>query len=295
MVYNLRCYSTLCGEFMGNVAVIGMVGNSAFLSVDHFHRPGETVAAKAIHFEPGGKGFNQAVAAARFGATVSFLGAVGTQCYDEIKAFLEKDGITPVLPRKKEPTAYAAILTDAAGANQVTVYQGARLTAQDVLDYEPYIARADVLLLNNEVPAEVNLFAAKLAKKYNTYVICNPAPRIALDEAFVELVDLFTPNEHEAEGLEQVQNKIITLGSEGCYIKESGITLPALQIANVVDTTGAGDTFNGVLASQLSCGRPVEKAVISAVCASGVSVTRKYAATAIPTANEVTRYMKENG
>ena len=98
---------------MNKVAVIGMVGNSAFLSVDRFHLAGETVAATGIHFEPGGKGFNQAVAAARFGAEVAFLGAVGTECYEEIRGFLLRDGIIPVLPRKDQPTAYAAILTDA--------------------------------------------------------------------------------------------------------------------------------------------------------------------------------------
>ena len=272
---------------MNQVAVIGMVGNSAFLSVEEFHRAGETVAAKSIHFEPGGKGFNQAVAAARFGANVSFLGAVGTQCFEEIKAFLETDGITPILPRKNEPTAYAAILTDAKGSNQVTVYQGARLTAQDVDSFEAYIADADVLLLNNEVPEAVNLRAVELAKKHDTFVILNPAPSVPLCSALADNIDLFTPNEHEQLGLEDRTNVVVTLGEKGCLIKETGRQIPAVKQENVVDTTGAGDTFNGVLAAKLSSGLGLDEAIPVAMAAAGLSVTRPYAATAIPYEKEL--------
>lgn len=272
---------------MNQIAVIGMVGNSAFLSVPEFHKAGETVAATSIHFEPGGKGFNQAVAAARFGAEVSFLGAVGTECYDEIKAFLEKDGITPVLPRKKEPTAYAAILTDAAGSNQVTVYQGARLTVEDVEGYAPYIAKADYLLLNNEVPQAVNSRAVAIAKMHGTKVILNPAPSVMLAEDVLNGVDLFTPNEHELAGLENRDNVVVTLGAKGCLLKQTGQIVPAVKQDAVVDTTGAGDTFNGVLAASLAAGKDLRGAVKLATAAAGLSVTRPYAATAIPYASEL--------
>ena len=278
---------------MGKVAVIGMVGNSAFLSVDQFHKAGETVPANGIHFEPGGKGFNQAVAAARFGAEVAFLGAVGEEHLAEIENFLVKDGITPVLCQKKGSTAYAVILTDAQGANQVTVYQGVRLDVSDVDSFECTIATADVLLLNNEVPQAVNVRATELAKKHNTCVIYNPAPSIPLDPYLVEHADLFTPNEHETQGLECAKDLIVTLGSKGCYVRSLDNTYPSLNIKEVVDTTGAGDTFNGVLAARLADGKPLERAVITAVCASGVSVTRKYAATAIPTESQVAAYLKE--
>lgn len=271
---------------MGKVAVIGMVGNSAFLSVDQFHKAGETVVASGIHFEPGGKGFNQAVAAARFGAEVSFLGAVGTECFEQIESFLLKDGIHPVLPRKNEPTAYAVILTDARGANQVTVYQGARLAVEDVDAFEDCIAQADVLVLNNEVPIEVNIRALDLSEKYGTYVIYNPAPSVKLPESVRQRVDLFTPNEHEVDALEGAENVIVTLGAKGCRMG-NGEVLPALKFDNVVDTTGAGDTFNGVLAARRADGCSIKNAVISAIAASGKSVTRKYAATAIPYAFEV--------
>lgn len=278
---------------LGKIAVIGMVGNSAFLSVDRFLQPGEMVAASGIHFEPGGKGFNQAVAAARFGAQVAFLGAVGTEYFDEIRDYLQADGITAVLPRKDAPTAYAVILTDAEGANQVTVYQGVRLSVEDVDDFARYIAHADILLLNNEVPEAVNRRALEIAKEHDTFVIYNPAPSVSLNPEVLDMVDLFTPNEHETAGLEAAKDLIVTLGSKGCYIKSLDMTYPAISVKEVIDTTGAGDTFNGVLAAQLSERAPMEKAVISAICASGVSVTKKYAATAIPTKAEVARFMKE--
>ena len=127
---------------MKRVAVIGMAGNSAFLSVDEFHRGGETVTASAIHFEPGGKGLNQAVAAARFGARVSFLCAIGEEYQNEIRQFLINEGISPVLVQKKDATAFAAILTDGEGNNHVTVYPGAGLSARDVSLFEEEIAQA---------------------------------------------------------------------------------------------------------------------------------------------------------
>ena len=274
---------------MAKVAVIGMVGNSAFLSVDKFNQPGETVVAKNVHFEPGGKGYNQAVAAGRYGVKASFLGAVGSAFYEEIRDFLLKDGITPVLPRKDGATAYAVILTDAQGQNQVTVYQGVSLEETDVLAYESEIAEADILLLNNEVPAEVNLLAAKLAQKHGTRVILNPAPARVLDPELKELVWLFTPNEHEALAVEDCANLLITLGGDGCLLKERNLKIPASKVEKVVDTTGAGDTFNGVLAAELAMGAEPEKAARMAVLAAGISVTKTYAATAIPYGWEILR------
>ena len=277
---------------MNKVAVIGMAGNSAFLSVDHFHAEGETVAAKAIHFEPGGKGFNQAVAAARHGAQVAFLCAVGREFRQEIEAFLRNDGILPVLCPKEDATAFASILTDAQGANQVTVYQGARLEEADVDRFALSIAEADVLLLNNEVPAVVNERAIALAKEHGAFVILNPAPAMA---AVPSGVDLFTPNEQESAPLAGRENMVVTLGERGCRICATGEVVPALRVDTVVDTTGAGDTFNGVLAAHLAAGEALRNGVEAAIRAAGVSVTRKYAATAIPTAEEVEAFCMDKG
>ena len=272
---------------MSKIAVIGMVGNSAFLSVPAFHRGGETVAADALHFEPGGKGFNQAVAAARFGAEVSFLGAVGTRGAEEIRAFANGEDIRLFLAEKAGPTAYAAILTDKEGANRVTVYQGAPLGVEDVDAFAEEIAEADILLLNNEVPEAVNRRALELAVASGTRVILNPAPARATCDYILDNVWLFTPNEFERSFLGERINLLVTLGGEGCLWVAENRRFPAVTLGPVVDTTGAGDTFNGVLAAVLAEGKTMEQAISFATLAAGLGVTRRYAATSIPTKDEI--------
>lgn len=278
---------------MSKVAIIGIVGNSVFLPVERFHVGGETVEASAVHFEPGGKGFNAAVAAARYGAEVSYLAAVGTDGYADIKAFLENEKIAATLVQKPEGTAFAAIVTDKSGSNHVTVYQGAQLTADDVMQFESKIAEADVLLLNNEVTEAVNIRAVELAKRYGVRVVLNPAPARALHPYFVENVDLFTPNEHERESIDMLPNLVVTLGKRGCLIKALNQTIPAVDVAAVVDTTGAGDTFNGVLAAMLAEGAELPAAVERANLASSIGVTRKYAVSSIPTKQDILSYLNK--
>ncbi len=271
---------------MSKITVVGIAGNSVFLPVEKFHTGGETVEAESVHFEYGGKGFNQAVAAARFGAEVCFVAAVGNESLDGISAFLQKEGIKPCLVRKTEPTAFAAIVTDKSGANRVTVYQGAQLTPEDIEANREEIRDCDILLINNEVCQTVNLAAARLAANNGARIILNPAPYRASDKELLDLVTLFTPNEHEAEGLQAYQNVVQTLGEQGCLIKAEGRTVPACKV-RAVDTTGAGDTFNGVLAAALAEGIPTEEAVCYAVKASGNSVTKKGAVSSIPYRKEL--------
>ncbi len=275
---------------MSKIAVIGLVGNSAFLSVDEFHKGGETIVAKDIHFEPGGKGFNQAVAAARMGAEVSFLGALGNDYYGQVIEFCKKENISSFLSVKEENTAYASIITNSTGETRVTVYQGAKLCVDDVCSFEKEIASADILLINNEVPEDVNIKAVTIAKKNGTKVILNPAPAKELSIYLLENVDLFTPNEYEASALSEKENMIITLGSKGCFIKETKETVPPFKVDNVVDTTGAGDTFNGTLATFLGEGLDLKKSVEIATVASGISVTEKYAVSSIPKKEIVAKY-----
>ena len=277
---------------MKKVAVIGIVGNSVFLPVENFHVGGETVEAQSVHFELGGKGFNQAVAATRYGANVSFLAAVGADSYDSVKAFLEKENIHATLAKKQENTAFAAIITDKKGSNRVTVYQGAQLSENDVELFENAIKNADILLLNNEVTEEVNVKAIEIAKRYGVKVVLNPAPARKTCAYVLENVYLFTPNEHETLGLDDKQNVVITLGGEGCLIKSTNTKIPSIQV-NAVDTTGAGDIFNGVLATCLSENADIEQAVRTATIGSGISVTRKYAVSSIPTKQEIDAYTKK--
>ena len=269
---------------MAKIAVIGVCGQSTFLTVDKFHELGETKFAKSCFQEIGGKGSNQAIAAARMGAQVSFLGAVGddsvgTRC----KETLEKEGICgcfAVNPGKE--TTFAFILTDEKGENRVTCYTGAELTTQDVEGFRDSIVGADILLLNNEVPEDVNAKAIEIAKAHGVPVILNPAPAREGSED----VWLVTPNEQERAGLQATyQHCITTLGGEGCSIDDR-VKIPALPVV-AVDTTGAGDTFNGVLAVCLAEGMDMEGACRLAVKASGISVTRKGVLGAIPTREEL--------
>ena len=272
---------------MMKIAVIGIVGNSVFLPVEKFHVGGETVEASAIHFEFGGKGFNQAVAAARSGAEVSFLAAVGKEYRKEIADVLEADGISHTLVHKDESTAFAAIVTDASGSNRVTVYQGAQLDADDVALFAGEIASADILLINNEVPEEVNERAIDIAKANGVKIILNPAPARVCSEKILTTVDLFTPNEHELLGIENLENLVVTLGKRGCLVKPEGVIIPAVNSGKVLDTTGAGDTFNGALAAMIARGFSLSRAAKIANGVSSLEVTRKYALSAIPTAEEI--------
>ena len=272
---------------MSKIVVIGIVGNSVFLPVDHFHVGGETVEATGVHFEFGGKGFNQAIAASRAGAEVSFFAAVGKEYSREIREFLEGEGITSRLVEKDSSTAFAAIITDKSGSNHVTVYQGAQLSGEDVDSFEDAIAEADILLLTNEVDEAVNVRAIELARANGTMVILNPAPQRELPKYIIENVDLFTPNEHETGGLDEKTNVIVTLGKRGCLIKSKDIVIPAVSSGTVVDTTGAGDTFNGALTAMIGEGLELEAATRIANSVASLGVTRKYAASSIPTREEI--------
>ena len=272
---------------MSKIAVIGIVGNSVFLPVDHFHQGGETIEASSLHFEPGGKGFNQAVAAKRCGANVSFLAAVGFEYRNEFTAFLDKEGIDHTLVFKDESTAFAAIVTDREGRNRVTVYQGAHLSAEDVLPFEDAIKNADILLLNNEVAEAVNIEAIKIAKKHSVKCILNPAPARETSAYVIDNVDLFTPNEHETLGIEDKNNVIVTLGAEGCLIRSTDEIIPAASFGSTVDTTGAGDTFNGVMSAMLAEGYTLADSAKAANTVAALGVTRRYAVSSIPTRDEI--------
>ena len=278
---------------MNKVAVIGVAGNSVFLSVGHFASEGETVEAQSVHFEPGGKGFNQAVAAARYGAGVAFLSATGQDDLPAMRAYLEKEGIKAVLIPKAGQTAFASIVTDMSGKNNVTVYQGVRLTPEDIVSFEAEIAAADILLLTNETSEEANAEAVRSAKKHGTRVILNPAPVRPLSPYVSANVDLFTPNEHEIRCVETRTNVVETLGARGCYLKFAYKVLAPPNV-EAVDSTGAGDTFNGVFAAVLAAGMSEEEAARAANETAACQVTRKYAVSAIPTRAETRRFIGKN-
>lgn len=278
---------------MARIAIIGLVGKSMFFDVPRFHSGGETITAKSLYEEWGGKGFNQAVAAARQDAAVMFLGAVNASDAKPLKDFCAKEGVRATLAAKKKPTACAAILTDGTGETRVTVYTGAELEPKDVDGFAGAIATADVLLLNNEVPEAVNLAAVELAVKYGVRVVYNPAPARKLPKAILRAVSVFTPNEFEEEslfgelpcrsgegGVEGFE-VVTTLGARGCRIRSTGEVVLAPP-AKAVDTTGAGDTFTAVLAVRLAEGDDLRDACVAANEAAAQSVAVKYVMPSLP-------------
>lgn len=297
---------------MARIAVIGLVGKSMFFDVPRFHTGGETITARGFHEEWGGKGFNQAVAAARQDAAVTFLGACAEADRKAVGDFCRQEGVAPRLCVKKRPTACAAILTDGTGETRVTVYPGAQLSAKDVDGFAGSIATADFLLLNNEVPEEVNLAAVEIAGEYGVKIIFNPAPARKLPRKILEAVSIFTPNEFEeteledglrgGSGVSPLQNKersilskrrdaafpceiVTTLGARGCRIRSTGEVIPAPP-AKAVDSTGAGDTFNAVLATRLAEGETLHDACVAANAAAAQSVAIRYVLPSLPKRGE---------
>ena len=278
---------------MAKISVIGICGNSIFMNVDHFHEKGETLQAINVFEEIGGKGINQAVACAKMGAEVSFLGAIGDdvdgkKCRQTVNDY----GINDFLVIKKGmKTTFAVILTDKNGENQVTGFRNAELTAEDVLCFEDEIASSDILLLQQEVPEEVNETAVEMANKHNIRVILNPAPIRKIPNKIIESVFVVTPNEQEKKAIDidRFKNVITTLGSKGCSINDK-TCIKAIKV-RPVDTTGAGDTFNGVLSVCLAEGKDFGTACKYAVCASGLSITKKGVLNSIPTREEIERKM----
>ncbi len=281
---------------MPRIAVIGICGNSIFLTADHFQENGETLIADGIFEEVGGKGINQAVTAAKLGAEVDFLAAVGddengkaceraAQEYGLSAHFCVKEG---------KRTAFAFILTDRHGENRVTEYKDAELCPDDVIAFEPCIAKADILLLQQEVPPAVNDAAIRLANKHGVKVILNPAPIREITDDTARAVFAVTPNEQEAAAIDpsRFQHCIMTLGKRGCRIAPDthidGLTVTA------VDTTGAGDTFNGALAVAIAMGNDLPTACRFAVTAAGLSVTKRGVLAAIPTLSDIERRLQDN-
>ena len=301
------------------IGVIGLGGQSAFLACDHFPAPGETVSCRELFFEPGGKGYNQAVACARMGVETVFIGAIGRDdngkaCRDD----LLRQGVIPCLIEKEIPTAFATIMTDSSGENTVSVFPGAAkaITPEDLRSEEVFgqLKGCTCLLLQNELSADCLLEACKIGKELEIPVIFNPAPAENVPAEAIKNSALITPNYGEAKLLtgfgeqelptgeelaEQLKEQgvfsaVITMGGQGALVMEQGNIqrIPAFSCGQAVDTTGAGDTFNGFLTAALSMGKNLTDAAKIAAVAAGISVTRHGAAGSIPTKAEVEEYEK---
>ena len=265
---------------------------------------GETILGESFHTIPGGKGANQAVAAARLGADTTLIGCVGRDTFGlDLLKHLKSQGIhvDDVKPVTHKMTGIASI-TIADGDNQIIVIPGANydVTPKLVEEHEDVIAKSDILILQLEIPIESVEKAVDLANKHHVRVILNPAPIQPLPKSLLRKVDYLTPNEHEQQLLlesnnwteeerQELLNKcIITRGSKGVvfYRDNKIIEIPSFKV-EVIDTTGAGDTFNGALAYYLSMDETLEDACEFANAAAALSVSKLGAQGGMPAIEEV--------
>lgn len=289
-----------------DVVVLGSANSDLVYEVASLPQPGETLLATAQSQHCGGKGLNQAIATARAGASTAFVGAVGD---DDAGALLtdalRRCGIDVGLLRTvHSPTGTALITVDGSGENTIVVAAGANGTVASLTPADKaMIATARVLVMQLEIPLAVVAEAAVTAGAGGTSVVLNAAPAQRLDDSLLGAVDVLVVNEHEAATLTDVRDPVaaarrlvdrcaavvVTLGPQGAVVVTtdgSTESVPALP-ADVVDTTGAGDTFTGYLAAGLSEGRPLAEALRRAVVAGAISVERHGAEPSIPTRAEV--------
>lgn len=288
------------------ITVIGSINMDLVTQTDIVPKMGETVIGNRFFTIPGGKGANQAVAAAKMGADVKMVGLVGDDVFgQEYLQHLQKYEIdvSDVKPVTHEKTGVATIIL-AEGENSIIVVPGANdhLTPEVVAGYEDVIAASDLVLLQLEIPMESVELAAGLAKKHKKKVILNPAPFKPLSGTLIENADYITPNEYEAELLLQsaanqnlIKKKlIITRGAEGVDFFDEGKSIHQDSFrVEVVDTTGAGDTFNGALAVALLEDRPLSEACEIAAAAGALSVTKLGAQSGMPTRAEVESFLQQ--
>jgi ribokinase len=275
-----------------SVVVIGSINVDLVVAADHLPAPGETVSDGRFAIHDGGKGANQAVAAARAGADVSVIGAVGSDDHGErAVAALVSEGIDVSRVRRveSEPTGVALVVVGARGENQIAVAPGANATIELGEDDRLAIARADVLLVSHEVPPAAVLGGVRAAREAGRIAILNPAPARALPAELLALGPIITPNEHElivaignddtAAALDELSTRnggpiIVTQGPAGALLAVGGSRerFDGYPADEVVDTTGAGDTFCGVLAAWLADGASLADGIRAANAAGSLSV-----------------------
>ena len=297
------------------ILVVGSVNTDMVISAEHFPRPGETLLGHDFMTNHGGKGANQAVAAARLGGNTAFICKLGDDGFGHsTMRMLKKEGIDVSYSSisDKAPSGVALICTIPSGENSIIVNAGAngQLKAEDIQSSEDVIAQAGIVLMQLETPVATLIEAARLGKKHGAFTILNPAPApvTPLPQELLENIDLLIPNETETcsiSGVEikdedtamqaintiqkmGVKNIIITVGSKGAIAKmdKKLITVPAFKV-KAIDTTAAGDTFCGALSVALSEGKDIEAAIRFGNKASSISVTRKGAQLSIPHRHEL--------
>lgn len=295
---------------MGNIVVVGSANTDLTVQVPQLPGPGETVLGSDFHQAAGGKGANQAVAAARAGGSVSFVGCVGEDAFGrQALQDLGKEDIDTehVFTAKGVPTGVALITVDETGENSIAVAAGANaeLTPERLARAQATLAAADVLLVQLEVPLETVEAAVRAASEHGAAVVLDPAPAQPLGRALLERVSVLTPNAAEAEQLAGARvdreagpqalaatlhaqgagGVIVTQGTSGAFVA-GGIEGRQEQVpgrnVEATDATAAGDVFSGTLAVALAEGRPLSEAARFANAAAALSVTVRGAQPSVP-------------
>jgi ribokinase len=298
---------------MKKIIVIGSSNTDMVIKSSRLPAPGETIIGGAFMMNPGGKGANQAVAVARMGGNVTFVSKTGNDLFGKqsIEVY-KKEGIKTesIFSDPNNPSGVALISVDAHGENCIVVAPGANgtLSIQDIEKVKTTIETAELLLMQLEIPMETVEYAAKIAFDKGVKVILNPAPAQPLSSELFKYLYMITPNKTEAEMLsgvkvtdwasakkaaDKISEKgvnivVVTLGSVGVLVKEeSQYHEIAVEKVEAVDTTAAGDTFNGTLCVGLSEGMNIVDAVKLACKASAIAVTRMGAQASIPYRKEI--------
>ena len=303
---------------MKSISILGVfVADLCFIG-DKIPNKGQTILGRKHLVGPGGKGSNQAIAAARLNGDVSFITKVGKDSHSEMAFNLYKDsGVKThsIIQDEKLFTGVAGIMIDKDGNNAINIVSGAaeELINKDIDNHIETIKKSEIFLTQMEAPDETTIYALKKAREYKCITILNPAPARKIDEDNFELIDFFTPNETEAEFYlnkniktdadiknaanellkKGIKNVIITLGERGIYFANTkeNFFLEAFKLKEaVIDTTGAGDAFNGAFAVGLANSLEIKDALTYANKVAGISTTKLGAAASMPSAKELENY-----
>ncbi len=305
----------------GKLLVVGSYNRDLVSITKKLPKPGETVLGKRFFTTHGGKGANQAVAAAKLGLDTTLLTKIGTDSFgNEALSYFKECGINTdfVLIDKKVDTGTAQIIVDESAENTIVVSPGANfsLSPEDIIQNEEIFSDVDAVLIQFEIPIDTVKEVIKAAKKYNKIVIVNPAPAIPLEEEWLKKIDYLTPNKSELATLTNtdelktleeitmstrellkkgVKNIIVTLGGEGgLYLNNNNVYhLPAFSVKSV-DTSGAGDCFNGAFAHHLLNNNSILKSLKYASAAASLSVMKHGTSNSYPNIEKLESFMADN-
>ncbi|MBP8613095.1 MAG: ribokinase [Candidatus Atribacteria bacterium] len=291
-----------------SIYVLGSINIDLVVYAERFPENGETIFGKEFFINQGGKGANQAVASKKSGGNATFIGRVGTDIFANMAINSLKDfGVGHFVTKdENSQTGIALINVDNSGENRITIIEGANgKVGEDELNFlTSHLKKDDLLLLQGEIHIDKNLKATQIAKKVGAYVIFDPAPVKSEFTELISYVDYITPNEIELRTLTKsndpyellnkgAKNVILKLGEKGVRFinKETDFVVKSFKV-EAIDTTGAGDTFNGSFATALSKGYEIEDALKFANAASAISVTRKGAAVSSPIYEEIIKFLE---